>query len=143
MGYVSNSIWHCFYDGKKITGKVTLLEDLANTKEIVTIDTNDLKHIRRSHLFSLYKFILNKRLNVDNGLLNKDYILGKLLDLQFADVDLQYPIYILKIRDKYTVILDGNRRLDRAFLTNTNTIKAKVFYLEELIGIIRRHNLNI
>lgn len=142
MGYVSNSIWHCFYDGKKITGKVTLLENLASSKEVVTICTDELKHIRRSHLFSLYKFILNKRLNIDNGLLNKDYILGQLLDLQFADVDLKYPIYVLEIRGKYSVILDGNRRLDRAFLTNTKTIAAKIFYLEELIDIIKKHNLN-
>lgn len=142
MGYVSGSIWHCSYKGNKITGKVTLLEDLANKKEIVNIELDCLKHLKRSHLFMMYKFILNKKFNFKKSEINNNFILTQLLERLFNDVDLQYPIYLLEENKIYTVVLDGNRRLDRAFLLKEKTIKAKIFNLSELVDIIETHNLN-
>jgi len=143
MGYVSGSIWHCSYKGNKITGKVTLLEDLANKKEIVNIELDCLKHLKRSHFFMMYKFILNKKFNFKKSEIDTNFILTQLLERLFNDVDLQYPIYVLEENKIYTVVLDGNRRLDRAFLLKEKTIKAKIFTLNELVDIIEAHDLNI
>jgi len=142
VNYISNSVWHCSYNDKKITGKVTQLEDLAAKKEVISILLSDLKHLKRSHLFSLYKFILINFFNAKKESISTNFILSQLLDKLFKDVSLEYPIYVLKEGDRYSIILDGNRRLDRAFLTEEKDIKAKIFYMQELVDIIERHGLN-